>query len=150
MSTTGLRIFDDTLHKTHTWLNELMELLGWQDKQKAYLALRATLHTLRDRMLPDEVLHLGAQLPMLIRGLYYEGWKPREERLKERTLQEFLNHISVHFELTDRNLDFEKIAHAVFIVLNRHIDHGEINQIRTMMPEEVRAIWPAVEHEPAH
>ncbi len=68
MSMTGLDAFDTTVHKTNRWLNELNELAGWDSKQKAYLATRATLHALRDRITVDEVAQLGAQLPMLMRG----------------------------------------------------------------------------------
>ena len=50
MSMTGLDVFDRTVHKTNSWLNELMEILGWSDRHKAYLALRVTLHALRDRL----------------------------------------------------------------------------------------------------
>jgi len=68
MSTTGLEVFDRTVQKTNSWLHDLMQVLQWADKHKAYLALRATLHALRDRLTVDEVAQLGAQLPMLIRG----------------------------------------------------------------------------------
>jgi uncharacterized protein (DUF2267 family) len=67
-------VFDRTLYKTHTWLKEIMEVLGTEDRHRAYMALRAVLHALRDRLTVEEVAQLGAQLPMLIRGLYYEGW----------------------------------------------------------------------------
>jgi hypothetical protein len=76
MSATGLEVFDTTLHKTNIWLNDLMQIGGWQDRQVAYRALRATLHALRDRLTIDEVAQLSAQLPMLIRGFYYENWDP--------------------------------------------------------------------------
>jgi uncharacterized protein (DUF2267 family) len=75
MSTTGLEIFDTTLQKTHVWLNDVMHKLGWQDERpRAYLALRTVLHALRDRLPVEEATHLGAQLPMLIRGFYYENY----------------------------------------------------------------------------
>jgi uncharacterized protein (DUF2267 family) len=46
MSATGLRAFDQTLQQTNTWLKELMELMAWDDRQRAYLALRLTLRGL--------------------------------------------------------------------------------------------------------
>jgi uncharacterized protein (DUF2267 family) len=67
MSATGLGVFDTTLSRTNAWLNDLMSVLGWQERQKAYLALRATLHALRDRLTVEEVAQFGAQLPMMIR-----------------------------------------------------------------------------------
>ncbi len=58
------------------WVDDLMRRLGWQDRERVYLALLATLHALRDCLARDEVIYIGAQLPALLRGLYYEGWHP--------------------------------------------------------------------------
>jgi len=44
MSATGLEVFDRTLHKTHTWLKEIMEALGTEDRHRAHMALRTVLH----------------------------------------------------------------------------------------------------------
>lgn len=73
MSITGLDVFDKSLNKTNEWLQDLMDELNFSQRKQAYQALRATLQTLRDRMIVEEAAHLGAQLPMLIRGFYYEG-----------------------------------------------------------------------------
>ncbi|MGZ3297329.1 MAG: DUF2267 domain-containing protein, partial [Xanthobacteraceae bacterium] len=66
---------DETLHKTNIWLKEIDEVVG-SGRRGAYQALRAVLHCLRDRLTIDEAAQLGDQLPMLIRGIYYEGWHP--------------------------------------------------------------------------
>jgi uncharacterized protein (DUF2267 family) len=79
MSATGLDVFDQTLQKTNIWLKEIMDDLG-PDRQRAYHALRAVLHTLRDRLTVEEAAHLSAQLPLLVRGIYFEGWHPRTSR----------------------------------------------------------------------
>src|SRR3977135_3061708 len=97
MSMTGLAVFDTTLQKTHQWLNDLMQLLDWGDKSKAYLALRATLHELRDRLTIQEVAQLAAQLPMLVRGFYYEGWNPTSKPEKERNVEAFLDRMRESF-----------------------------------------------------
>src|SRR5689334_7840642 len=97
MSATGLKVFDTTVQKTHRWLNELMQLLGWGDKEKAYLALRATLHALRDRLTVEEAAQLSAQLPMLVRVFYFEGWNPTSKPKKERHEEEFLTDIVFAF-----------------------------------------------------
>lgn len=55
MNTTPHELLADTLQKTHLWLQEVQAELGWEDEAKAYLALKATLHTLRDRLTVDEV-----------------------------------------------------------------------------------------------
>ena len=141
MSVTGLDVFDTTLHKTNNWLNELMQLLGWQDKHKAYLALRATLHALRDRLTVEEVAQLGAQLPMLIRGFYYEGWDPTGKPLKDRHKEEFLARIEEQFR-GDNRIDPEQVARAVFTVLADRVTEGEIEDVKHILPAEIQDLWP--------
>ena len=80
--TTGLDVFDKTVQESNLWLKDLMERLGTYDRHHAYSTLRAVLHGLRDRIGPESAAHLGAQLPMLLRGLYYEGWDPRASRAR--------------------------------------------------------------------
>jgi uncharacterized protein (DUF2267 family) len=140
MSATGLETFDSTLQTTNTWLGELMRELGWEDRHRAYHAMRAVMHALRDRLPVNEAVHLGAQLPMLVRGFYYEGWHPANKPLKERTRDEFLVHVTEAF-LFDVGADSEKIARAVFRIIARHVSAGEIEDIKQTLPEEIRQLW---------
>lgn len=141
MSATGLSVFDTTLQKTHQWLNDLMELLGWRDKQRAYLALRATLHALRDRLTIEEVAQLAAQLPMLVRGFYYEGWDPTGKPEKERHVDQFLARIAEQFP-DDDGIDAEQVARAVFTLLAKYVTAGEIEDVRVILPTALRGLWP--------
>jgi uncharacterized protein (DUF2267 family) len=141
VSKNGLDVFDTTLQKTNIWLDDLMRVLGWPDRHKAYLATRATLHALRDRLTVDEVAHLGAQLPMLIRGFYYEGWDPSHKPLRERHKQQFLARISQEFPGDDR-IDPERVARAVFTVLAKRVSEGEIQDVKHVLPAELRDLWP--------
>jgi len=125
MSATGLEVFDRTIQKTNSWLNDLMQVLRWPDKHKVYLALRATLHALRDRLTVDEVAQFGAQLPMLIRGFYYEGWDPTDKPLRERHREQFLAHIEQQFK-DDDSVDPGVVARAVFFVIEHRVSQGEI------------------------
>jgi uncharacterized protein (DUF2267 family) len=100
VSATGLDVFDTTLQKTNDWLNDLMQRQGWT-RPRAYRALRATLHALRDRLIVEEVAELAAQLPMLIRGFYYEGWDPTGSPVKARRKEQFLAHIAQEMQLRE-------------------------------------------------
>jgi uncharacterized protein (DUF2267 family) len=145
MSATGLDVFDTTVQKTNIWLNDLMQIAGWTDRRKAYRALRATLHALRDRLTVDEVAQLSAQLPMLIRGLYYEGWDPSIRPLKERHLEQFLARIERELR-GDEHLDPAQVARSVFEVMQRRVTEGEIEDVRHMLPSKIRELWLVPEH----
>jgi uncharacterized protein (DUF2267 family) len=148
MSATGLEVFDTTLQKTNSWLKELMEEMSW-DRHKAYQALRAVLHALRDRLTVEEVAELGAQLPMLIRGIYYEGWDPTGKPVKQRHREQFLARIREYFK-TDDDVDPETIARAVFCLLSKRVTSGEIEDVKHILPREIRDLWPGgVLHEQA-
>jgi uncharacterized protein (DUF2267 family) len=141
MSATGLDVFDTTLHKTNIWLNDLMQVLGWSDRHKAYLALRTTLHALRDRLTLEEVAQLSAQLPMLIRGFYYEGWDPTDKPLRVRHKEQFLARIEQPFR-GDDSVDPERVTRAVFTVLAKRVTEGEIEDVKHVLPAEIRDLWP--------
>jgi uncharacterized protein (DUF2267 family) len=141
MSATGLEVFDATVQKTNSWLKRLMDILGWQDRHLAYLGLRATLHALRDRLTVDEAAELAAQFPMLVRGFYYEGWDPTGKPVRERHREQFLARIER--ELPPRvAVDPEAVARAVFRVLSEQVADGEIDDVRYILPSEIRELWP--------
>jgi uncharacterized protein (DUF2267 family) len=141
MSMTGLEVFDTTVHKTNSWLKEVMQEIHRDDRRKAYDALRATLHALRDRLTVEEVAQLGAQLPMLIRGFYYEGWDPTRKPVKLRDREEFLGLVTEEFRADD-TLNPELIARAVFKVLSNRVTAGEIEDVKHVLPKEIRSLWP--------
>jgi len=97
MSNTGLPVFDTTVQESNLWLKDVMEHMHTEDRHLAYLALRGTLHALRDRVGPESAVHLAAQLPMLLRGLYYEGWRMAASQTKERTRARFFDHVRSEF-----------------------------------------------------
>jgi uncharacterized protein (DUF2267 family) len=106
-----------------------------------YSALRITLHALRDRLTVEEVAHLGAQLPMLVRGFYYEGWDPTGKPEKVRHKEQFLARIEQEFK-NDDSVDPEVVARAVFFVLSHRVTQGEIEDVKHILPEELRSLWP--------
>ena len=140
METIEVEIFNKTLLKTRGWLKDLMEELDWEEPHKAYLALRAVLHVLRDRLTVEEAAQLAAQLPMLIRGFYYEGWDPSGKPLKERHQEEFLSHVKSYFK-NDEKIEPERVVRAVFKVLSKHISQGEIEDIKQTLPGNLRILW---------
>ncbi len=141
MSLTGLSQFDTTVHATNIWLKELTGRLGWEDRHRAYQALRAVLHALRDHLTVDEVATLGAQLPLLIRGIYYEGWHPADKPLRERKKEQFLAHVASAFP-ANLGIDAEEVARAALEVLAAHVTGGEVRGIQHVLPAEIRTLLP--------
>lgn len=140
MSATGLSAFDSTVQTTNVWLRDLMDELDWHDRQHAYHALRVVLHALRDHLSVEEVAALGAQLPLLIRGIYYEGWRPSATPIRERKKAAFLAHVMASFR-DYPPLESEEIVRKVFRVLARHVSAGEIDDIKSVLPAELRSFW---------
>jgi len=141
VSQIGLKPFDSTIQTTNIWLNDILERLGWQESYRAYHALRAVLHALRDRLTVEQAAALAAQLPMLVRGFYYEGWHPHGKPVKERHKEEFLAHIADAFR-DDPDVDPEQVTRAVFQVLAKHVTVGEIESVKQSLPTELRSLWP--------
>ena len=139
MPTTGLQTFDTTVQATNIWLNDLGEALGVDDQQDAYHALRAVLYTLRDRLPVEEAVHLAAQFPTLIRGIYYEDWRPADKPLK-LDRQGFLDLLSQRLN-RQYDADAEQIARAVFQVLSKHVTGGEIEDVCGNLPKDLQEMF---------
>lgn len=140
MSESTLTVFDSTVQTTNAWLADLMLRMGWNDRHRAYYALRGVLHALRDRLPVDEVAGLSAQLPMLVRGFYYEGWHPAGKPLKERTQADFLNHVGC--QLKDHpEINPERVTRAVFQIVAQHVTPGEVESVKQILPPEIRSLW---------
>ncbi len=145
---TGLDTFDKTVQESNLWLKDVMERLNTNDRHHAYSTLRAVLHALRDRIGPEVAAHLGAQLPMLLRGLFYEGWDPTGKPSKERHAAEFLAHIARELPRADQR-EVEQGIYAALDVLSKHIDRGTAVKLASMFPLELRKFWPAFIQEAA-
>ena len=138
---TGLTIIDNTAQKTHEWLKAIADELNLPHQKAAYAALRATLHALRDCLSTDEVAQLGAQLPTLIRGIFYEGWNPHPGARRSRDRDAFLDSIGRETKDHPELPDAEAVARGVLTVLTDKVSAGEIAQIVGQLPRSVREIW---------
>lgn len=139
MSTQHLEVLETTVQKTHQWIDSLAEA-AHLDSHTAYQALRAVLQTLRDRLPAPEAAHLAAQLPLLVRGIFYEGYRPTEvpERLSR---QEFLDRIAESI-VSERLADPVEVTNQVFALLERFLGCGELEKIGSVLPDELRSFFP--------
>jgi len=139
MSANGLDVFDKTLETTHIWLNQICADLG-PDKQVAWKVLSTVLHKLRDRLPIGLAAHLGAQLPLLVRGVYYDQFEPSKLPTECNSREEFVAEVAEW--LSDiRPVDPDAAVRSVFRVLSRHVSEGQIAKVREALPRSLRQSW---------
>jgi len=141
MSAAGLHSIDHTVQLTHAWINDLDARLGWENKHRSYRLLRTVLQALRDWLKADEAAGLAAQLPELLRGVYYEHWRPAATPAKKRRKADFVARVDAAF-VEDPIVFTPDAITAVFEVLSEKITPGEIAQVHHALPADIRALWP--------
>lgn len=142
MAQTGFASFDTTVDKTNHVLKEIERAYGWpkERRNQSYDALRGVLHAVRDRLPVEEAAQLAAQLPMLVRGLYYEGWDPSKVPVKMDQV-EFLERVRREFHFTVDG-GIERLTRTVLTALRQHITDGEWQDVKANLPKELAGILP--------
>ncbi|MFF0065377.1 DUF2267 domain-containing protein [Streptomyces sp. NPDC005279] len=142
MVATGFSSFDTMVDKANRLLKEIEQAFGWpkERRNQSYAALRGVLHALRDRLSVDETAHFGAQLPTLIRGVYYDGWKPAETPVKMNR-EEFLARVKEEFPYAVEG-GTEELVHTVLEVLKGHVSEGEWGALKAHMPKSLATVLP--------
>jgi uncharacterized protein (DUF2267 family) len=139
MSEVEPSIIEHSVEKMHSWLKEIAVEIGDEDRQYAYRALRAVLHTLRDRLTVDVAAKLAAQLPTLIRGIYYEDWDPSRTPLPIHDVEAFLDHVASEGRMVGET-EASVAVTAVARVLRAHVSPGEIDDVLAVLPDKFRAL----------
>jgi uncharacterized protein (DUF2267 family) len=140
VSTTEVTLFEESTQKTRLWLDELAEELGRPgDQRYAMRVLRGFLHTLRDRLPVPETAHLAAQLPELLRGVFYEGWRPTTLPQRYHDLDTFLVRVVDRGQLAGET-EAAYAAEAAARVMRRHVGAGEMNKVRAVLPHDIVAL----------
>lgn len=140
MSTTDIQGFDRSLHTTNIWLRDISQAIEDRRQQMAYHALRGVLFALRDRLSPSELFDLSAQLPLLIRGVLFEGYRP-EGKPETYGRDAFLERVQTELQAMGGG-NPERMTRAVLGVLNNHVSIGEIEDLRKGLPKQLRLLWP--------
>ena len=138
MSTNGLDVFDKTVQTTNIWLDEIMDRIG-PDRQTAWKVLSTVLHKIRDRLQPDLAAHLAAQLPLLVRGAYYDLYEPAKQPSDIATGEEFVEDVA-RWLSDSRGVDPKEAILAVFAVLDRHVSEGQMANVRAALPKDIRKV----------
>jgi len=139
MSTTGLEVFDKTLHTTNIWLDEVMDTVG-PDRKVAWHVLGAVIRTLRDRLPLPVAANLGAQLPLIVRGAYFDQFRPDHHAERIDTVEAFIAHVTADLGHI-RPVNVLLATHAVLAVLMRHVSAGQIEKVKECLPTHLRSLW---------
>ncbi|MCA3247552.1 MAG: DUF2267 domain-containing protein [Azospirillum sp.] len=145
MSNTGLEVFEKTLQETNIWLKDIC-LAAEIERHFAWRILGAVLRATRDRLPLELAVHLGAQMPLLVRGAYYDQWAPGAAARPGRSPEDFAESISAYLGGM-RPIDAVGAIGAVFATVGRHVSPGEVQKVRRALPAGIRALWPAPEPE---
>ena len=143
MSANGLEVFDKTIHTANIWLDEIMAELG-PDRQHAWKVLSIVLRKLRDRLPVEAAAHLGAQLPLIVRGAYYDQFEPAKQPSDCGSFDAFADEVA-EWLADARPTDPKDAVRCVFGLLSRHVDPGQIAKTRGILPETLRRNWEAAE-----
>jgi uncharacterized protein (DUF2267 family) len=147
MTTTGITSLDSSVNNTEQWLDEIRQELHFESEEQAWKAWKAVAHALRDRLTVEEAAHFAAQLPTVLRGLYYEQYHPADKPLKIRNIQDFFEQVEKGLDSqTDPALtDPERITTGVLSVIHKRVTEGELEDIRDSMPEGLQRLFAAAE-----
>lgn len=144
MSRTGVDSLDRSIDKTNVWLSDVARGFGTDDRRMAYRVTRSWLHTLRDRLPVPIAAHLAAQLPELLRGVFYEGWNPSKVPIKygrDEYVARFAKDAQIHQN------EVPKAGALVTSAMRRHMSAGAIDEALGALPTDVRElIMPADGH----
>jgi uncharacterized protein (DUF2267 family) len=142
-------VFERSIQKAGRWIDDLERYMGWENPHQTYEALGVVFHVLRDRIPVHQAVALGAQLPLLLRGLYFQNWDVSRSPEKYRHARDFLSHIRAG--LAEHRLEFvpeERLVEGVVAVMSQRISEGEYASLRRSLPAEIRRYFGDVSTSP--
>ena len=137
MSRTGVDSLDRSIERTNQWLGDVAASFETEDRKLAYRVTRSWLHTLRDRLPVTVAAHLAAQLPELLRGVFYEGWNPSKVPAKydrDEYVARFARNAQIH------NSEVRKAGQLVTSAMRRHLSDGVVNEAFGVLPADIREL----------
>lgn len=141
--TSTAHVWDKTVLRGNEWLTALGRDLGCHNVHLSLYVMRSVLHVLRDRLPPDEAVELAAQMPLIIKGLYFDGWDPSRTPVPARTKEEFLSLVAQRLQRGLPDADPEELTRAVFRLIAERVSPGDIRDLLRVLPAEIADMWPA-------
>ena len=137
MSFTGVSSLDNSIDKTNIWLAEIAGEFGTEDRRLAYRVTRAWLHVLRDRLPVPIAANFAAQLPELLRGVFYDGWNPSRVPVKfgpREYVLRFARDAGIH------HTGVSQAASLVTRVVRHHVSGGALDEALEALPSALRQV----------
>lgn len=131
----GSDVFAGAEHNARVWLDTVAHQLGTRDRHYAYRVLRAWLCTIRDRLTPDAAAHFAAQLPALLRGVFFDGWRPSQVPAKYDAEQFF---ITVAQDARLSADEAKQAIPAVTAALALRCSPGQLDHLFAQLPGQLR------------
>lgn len=141
MPESSVSALNRALQDAQEWLKALAQRYGLRTEERAYTALRAVLHSLRDRLTVDEAVHFGAQMPTLVRGIYLEGWRPALAPNRERSPDEFFASVAESLRNAAVDLPPEEATRSVFAFLQETMDPGQMRHVKEQLPASLQELF---------
>jgi uncharacterized protein (DUF2267 family) len=145
MSRTGVDSLDRSIDKTNVWLADVAANFGTEDRRLAYRVTRSWLHTLRDRLPVPIAAHIAAQLPELLRGVFYEGWNPSKVPVKynkDEYIARFAKDAQIH------QTEVPRAGRLVTSAFGKHLSPGAMNEALGALPADIRSLVAASDGAP--
>ena len=142
MASNPYSTFENSLQKTNLMLKDIEDAYGWSSdrRHQSYAAMRTVLHLLRDRLPVQESVEFAAQLPILVRGVYFEGWDPSVVPVKLNR-DDFLYEVRQGFPYEVEG-GVESLVRTVLNALRRHVTQGEWEDVKSNIPKDLSSIMP--------
>lgn len=147
MTISNVSALNHAVHQAQEWVKALCAQGPFETEDQAYSALRAVLQELRDHLTVEEAADFAAQLPMLLRGVYYEGWRPSAVPRSERSAQAFFDAVAARMRGAAERVAPQACVPAVLGFLQRQMDPGELRQVQAQLPKQLRELWPSARSE---
>lgn len=137
MPFTGVSNVDHSIDKTNSWLAEIAGEFDTEDRRLAYRVLRPWLHALRDRLPVPIATNFAAQLPELLRGVFYDGWSPTRVPVKfgpAEYTRRFARDAGIH------DTEVPRAVSLVTRTVRRHVSGGALDGALEALPPSLRQI----------
>lgn len=139
--------FEKFIHEAHEYFNHLASELGHPNEQKRVVIIwRAVMHTIRDRIHMSEALDLASPLPMILKGMFIEGWKFRDKPLYNfDTLDEMKTQVKAHQNrYGEAKFDWSKSTEEIISItldsLTKYVPAEQLEQIRNQLPKDIKRV----------